>query len=113
MLEIVAIEHHFIGQRNLIAAIDLRPPGQARQQGVNTLLGSQRNQIVLIEQCGPWADDAHIATQNIPQLGEFIQTAAPQETAHRGQPILRSLQPRKVCALASSMQMSMATQFLD
>src|SRR5690349_23101007 len=33
---------------------------------------------------GPWSDEAHLATKNVPQLRQFIQARTPQIISHTG-----------------------------
>ena len=39
---------------------------------VNTVLRAQRDQVVLIEQCRPGPDKAHVTFENAQELGQFV-----------------------------------------
>src|SRR5450830_775345 len=67
-VKIFHIELHFVRYRQLIAAIHLRPAGQPGHQRMHTLLGTQFNQVVLIEQGRARPYKTHVAGQNAPQL---------------------------------------------
>ena len=89
VLEVVFIKLHLNRDRQFIPAIDLRPPRQARRQArrqpMDSLVGPQLDQIVLIEQRGPGADKAQIPLDDAYQLRQFIQTGLaqhPPDTRH-------------------------------
>ncbi len=92
VLQIPRIQRHFLRYGQLIAAIDLRPAGQAGAQGVDVGLGAQCDQVVLVVQRRARADPAHFAAQNVPELRQFIQAAAAQKTADGGEPLFGALQ---------------------
>jgi len=76
--QVFSIQRNLLRNRQLVAAVDLRPTGQARYQGVHTLLCAQINQVLLVEQRRTRAYKAHIIHQNAPQLGQLIQAALTQ-----------------------------------
>jgi hypothetical protein len=52
--QIILVKLHLHRDRQLIPAVDLRPPRQARRQPMDSLVGPQLDQIILIEQRGRW-----------------------------------------------------------
>ena len=74
-LQIDHIQLDLFRNRQLVAAIDLRPTGQAWHQGVHALLYAQSNQVLLIEQHWARAHKAHVPRQNAPQLRQLVQAA--------------------------------------
>ena len=81
--EIFDLKPDLFGNRKLIPTIHLRPSRQTGYEVVDTVLGSQFRQIMLIEQCGTGPNKAHIASQNAPELGQLIKAGCAQERADR------------------------------
>src|SRR4030067_2905308 len=78
----IQVELVFPGQH--VTAIDLRPPGYARQNFMAARLLRCVALQVLHQQ---WArtDQAHLTPQYIKQLRKFVQAGSPQESAPAGQ----------------------------
>jgi hypothetical protein len=73
---------HWNGQ--IIPAVDLRPSSETWRQSMDALSSPQFNEVVLIEQCRPGTDKAHISLDDAEQLRQFIQAAFAQKFAdHR------------------------------
>src|SRR6516225_5413690 len=77
-LEVFGIETHFLGNRQFVAPVDLRPTGNARPQPLHAVLGAQRDQVVLVEKRWTRADETHVATQNAPKLRKFVEARLTQ-----------------------------------
>ena len=69
--------------------MDLCPAGQARAHIVCMVLVALCQQIILVPQSRPRANDRHITYKDIPQLGQLVQTGLAQESAHPGDILLR------------------------
>lgn len=67
-LKIFTVKTYFLLNRKFITTIYLGPSGQSWHQLVNAVLGSQRDQIVLVEQRWPWTHKAHVTNNNAPEL---------------------------------------------
>ena len=89
MLHVPAVQLRFLGDLQLVAAMDLRPAGQAGADVVCAVLVPLGQQVVLIPEGRARTDDCHIAHKDIPQLGQLVQTGLAQETAHPGDILLR------------------------
>src|SRR5512138_1281637 len=51
---------------------------------MNAPVGSQLDEIILIEQGRAWTDEAHVAFEDAQKLRQLIQTRAPKEVSYRG-----------------------------
>jgi hypothetical protein len=65
-LEVGAVETHFFFDRELVAAVDLGPSGDARPQPVHALGRPQGDQVVLVEERRARSDEAHVALEHAP-----------------------------------------------
>ena len=72
MLHIIAIQPGFIGNFQLIPAVDLRPAGQTGSDVVGTILIPLGQQIILIPERRPRPDDRHIPHKDVPQLRQLV-----------------------------------------
>lgn len=88
-MQIPGIQFHLAGDGYVIAAINLRPTGDAWRQRMRARLGAQGDLIVLIKQRRPRPDDRHLAPDDVDQLRQLIQTALAQEITDRRQERLR------------------------
>ena len=87
-LYVFAVECRLHGDFQFVAAVDLRPAGQAHGHVVCTVLVAFFNQVVLVPQCRTRADNAHGPLENVEHLREFIETSLAEEPAHLGNPLL-------------------------
>ena len=71
--QIFLVESHLLWNGKFIAAIDLRPTGQAWHQVAHAARGAQFNKVRLIKQRGARANETHIAFENAPKLRNFIK----------------------------------------
>ena len=55
---------------------------------MNALFGTQRDQIILIEQGRSRPDNAHVTTQNTPELWQLIQARFTKKIANRSEPTI-------------------------
>ena len=67
-LEVFTVESDLDRYAAVVAAVDLRPAGKAGNQLVNSTAGTERDEVVLIEERGTRADEAEVAAQNAPEL---------------------------------------------
>ena len=84
-LKIFDVESNFFRNGQFIPTVDLRPSGQTWLQFVNARLGSQGNQVILIEQGWTRAYKTHVADQYTPKLRQLIEARAAQERTNRRQ----------------------------
>ena len=89
VLHIVAVQPGLIGDLQLIAAMDLGPARQAGADIVGTVFVPLGQQVVLIPEGRPGADDRHVAHKDIPQLGQLVQAGLAQEPPHPGDILVR------------------------
>ena len=75
MLHIPAVQLRFLRDLQLVAAMDLRPTGQAGADVVCAVLVPFGQQVVLVPKGRARTDDCHIAHKDIPKLGQLVQTA--------------------------------------
>ena len=87
-LYVFAVEGRLHGDFQFVAAVDLRPAGQAHGHVVCTVLVTFCNQVVLVPQRRTRADNAHGPLENVEHLREFIEASLAQEPAHLGNPLL-------------------------
>ena len=92
MLHIPAVQLGLLRDLQFIAAMDLCPAGQARAHIVCMVLVALCQQIILVPQSRPRADDRHITYKDIPQLGQLVQTGLAQEMTHAGDILVRVVQ---------------------
>ena len=92
MLHIPAVQLGLLRNFQFIAAVDLCPAGQARAHIVCMVLVALCQQIILVPQSRPRADDRHITYKDIPQLGQLVQTGLAQEMTHAGDILVRVVQ---------------------
>ena len=86
-LDIGAVEGNLFGYGQVIAAIHLRPAGDAGHQCIHPRFSSQPDEIVLVEQGRSWSDKCHMANQHAPELRDFIKAALAKKPADRRQPL--------------------------
>ncbi len=91
-MQVGRIEADFVGDGEFVAAVDLRPTSEAWDELVYALAGAQGDQIVLVEEGGARADEAHIAFEYAPELRQFIEAGFADEGADGGEPSFRLVQ---------------------
>ena len=69
--------------------MELGPARQAGADIVGTVFVPLGQQIVLVPEGRPGADDRHIAHKDVPQLGQLVQAGLAQETPHPGDILVR------------------------
>ena len=89
---ILAVAHGLFLDLKLVAAVDLRPARKPRHDVVCAVFVPLRDQIVLIPQGRPRADDAHLSLQNVEDLRELIQARPAQEAPAPGDKGIRRIQ---------------------
>ena len=87
-LYVFAVEGRLHGNFQFVAAVDLRPAGQAHGHVVCAILVAFFNQVVLVPQRRTRADNAHGPFENVEHLREFIEASLAEEPAHLGNPLL-------------------------
>lgn len=92
LAQIVFVQGNLLWDRQFVAAVDLCPAGQTRQQSVDAALYAQGYEVVLIEKGRARADDAHLPFEDAPELRQFVEAGFAQEGADRRQIDLGVLQ---------------------
>ena len=87
-LYVFAVESRLHGDFEFVAAVDLRPAGQAHGHVVCTVLVAFFNQVVLVPQRRAGANNAHSPLENVEHLREFVEAGLAEEPAHLGNPLL-------------------------
>ena len=85
-LYVFAVEGRLHRDFQFVAAVDLRPAGQAHGHVVRAVLVAFFNQVVLVPQRRTRANDAHGPFENVEHLREFIEASLAEEPAHLGNP---------------------------
>jgi len=86
IVHIPDIQFEFLFPRNGVAAVDLRPPGDAGTYRMTAGLFG-RVPIQVAHKQRPRPNQAHVALDDVPQLGQFVQAGAPQKLAKGRQAI--------------------------
>ncbi|EGE59233.1 hypothetical protein RHECNPAF_2330045 [Rhizobium etli CNPAF512] len=84
-VKIFDVEFHFLRNRQFVAAVDLSPPRQSRQEFVDAVGRPQFDQIILIVERWPRPDETHPAPQNAPELRQFVEAGLAQKRTDGGQ----------------------------
>ena len=75
-----------MGPADGVAAVALGPAGDAGAHVVSSgLLGAVQGEVLWQE--GAWADEAHVAAEHIPQLGELVEGRGADEAAYGGEAV--------------------------
>lgn len=70
--------------RDGVASVDLCPAGDAGAYGQAAgLFGGV--EVAVVGDEGAWADEAHVACEDVPQFGQFVQAEGAQGGAQAGQ----------------------------
>ena len=80
----------FNGQ--LVPAVDLGPAGETRADVVGAVFVPLGDQVILVPQRRPGADDGHLPGEDLGDLGQLVQRGLAQEAAHPGDVLVRILQ---------------------
>lgn len=80
--QIFCVKGNFVGYGQFIAAIDLGPAGQARNQLVNPKPRPQFDQVRLVEECRTGSHEAHVASENVPELRKLVKAAFAQKRTY-------------------------------
>src|SRR3546814_4500769 len=87
MIDIPEVKRQLVLAAEAGITVHLRPARQPRpHQSAPDAVGTHVIDGVGKERARP--DKAHVALHDVPQFGEFIDPAAPQEAAKTGQPLL-------------------------
>src|SRR5262249_57898794 len=81
--EVVPQLLHRVLDARAVAVLDLRPAGDARPDGVTLHVEGDLARELLDEErtFGPRADEAHVALEDVPELGQFVEPRHPDEAA--------------------------------
>lgn len=71
-IEILSVIAYLCLHRQVISPVDLCPTRDPRTQSIHVCLASQANEITLIVEGWPGSDNAHLASQDIDELRQFI-----------------------------------------
>lgn len=63
----------------IITTIDLRPSGEAWENGINSVFVALFNQIAFLTDDGTGTDKAHVAFEDVDKLREFVNGALTKE----------------------------------
>lgn len=71
-LGVFAVEAGFLGDSEVVAAVDLGPAGEADRDVVGAVFFALLDEVVLVPERGPGADDAHVAGKDVEDLRKFV-----------------------------------------
>jgi hypothetical protein len=80
------IQREFLFPRQRVSSVNLRPARYPWPDFVPTGL-FRRVTLEVLHQEGTWADQAHVSTQDVPQLGQLVETGAAEESAESDQAV--------------------------
>src|SRR5262245_57782440 len=83
VLDVPDVQLDPLGPRQAGAAVDLRPPGEARLDGEPEAL-ARGVLLDLVAERRPRADEAHVATQDVPELRQLVEREPPEDAADAG-----------------------------
>lgn len=89
---VLGVVTYFHKNIQFVAAIDLRPTGDSRNQAVHSVPRAQRDQIVLIKKRGPGTDQTQVSLTDAGELGQLVEAGAAQPASNGSQIALRLLQ---------------------
>src|SRR4029077_20712814 len=78
MLHVPDVQLDPVGPRQRRAAVDLRPAGDSGLD-VEPVTLALVVLLDLVAQRRPWADDAHLAPDDVPELRQFVERELPQQ----------------------------------
>ena len=82
VLDVPGVVLEALGPRDLVAALDLRPAGDPRPDGqAPTILACVVRD--LLHEVGSRPDDAHLAAEDVHELGQLVEARASQEAPLR------------------------------
>ncbi len=84
--EVLGVHADLFGDAEVVTAVDLGPAGEAGGEFVDAVLGAQFDEVVLVEERGAGADDAHVTLKDAPELGELVEGGPAEEGADGGEP---------------------------
>ena len=99
VLDVFAVVGGFYGYRQLVAAVYLRPAGEAREYIVGAVFVALGYKVLLVPERGTRADDGHFARCYAPDLRQFIEREFTKPSAAFRYPSFRIVQHmrRHVC----------------
>ena len=74
--------------RQFVAAVYLRPAGEAGADVVGSVFVALGDEVVLVPQRGTRADDGHLPSKNAPNLRQFIKARFAQEFSASSYPFI-------------------------
>ena len=86
---VVSVQLRLIGDLQLVSAVDLRQAGQARHHIVGRVCFPFRYQVRLVPKRRPGTDHAHLPAEDVPDLGELVKRAFPEESSGSGDILIR------------------------
>ena len=83
MLDVEAVKAQFLAGGQIIISGDLGQAGQPWQDAMPLSIFWHGRQVSFDQDgaLGTWSDKAHLAPQNIQQLGQFVQGSLSQQAA--------------------------------
>ena len=111
LFHILSIQLSLHRDLQFIAAVDLCPSCQTRQDIVSTVFVSLCNQVILIPQSWSRTHDSHLPFQDIEELGKLIQAGLAQKFPGFGNILLRVCQHMRRHVLGSVR--THGTEFID
>ena len=92
MLHIVAVEFRLFVDLQLVAAVDLRPAGQAGADVIGAVFVPLGQQVILVPQRRARADDRHVPHKDVPELGQLVKAGLAQKMPHPRDILIRILE---------------------
>src|SRR5437764_12708075 len=101
VVEVVAQLFHGVLARGAVAVLHLRPPGEARLDGVALLVERNLLRQLLDEERAfrTRPDEAHVAADDVPQLRQLVEAGLADEAADAGDAVVAVAGPDRRAAL--------------
>ena len=88
-LDVFAVIFRLFLVGEAVSAVDLRPAGQPRADGIYSVFAAKLTDVALFGDQRTRTDEAHVARENIEQLRQFVEACPAQELARTGDKLIR------------------------
>ena len=83
MMEVVLIEYYFHRDCQVVSSVNLRPPGQAGNKFVNSIFRPEVDQVALVVESRPRANEGDVALKDGEKLRKLIEAEFSQKATDR------------------------------
>jgi len=87
LLHIFTVKLGFDRNLQLVTTVDLSPTGESGTDIVGAVFVALGDEVVLIPKGRTGTDDAHLAGEDTPELGQLVDTELAVDLAHFGDPL--------------------------